>query len=73
MVAVREAEPPSEANTGPNFSVKVMLILVYWILGSMGTGTGMGNRRPIEGGDKERESTSASASERDRDRQIEGE
>lgn len=35
MVALRVADPPSEAKTGPNFSTKVMLILVYSILGSM--------------------------------------
>lgn len=35
MVAFRVADPPSEEKTGPNLSTKVMLILVYSILGSM--------------------------------------
>lgn len=35
MVAVRDADSPSVANTAPNFSTKVMLILVYWILGGI--------------------------------------
>lgn len=35
MVAVRVADPPSEAKTGPNFCTKVMWIFVYWIWGSM--------------------------------------
>lgn len=35
MLAFRVADPPSEAKTGPNLSTKVMLILVYSILGSM--------------------------------------
>lgn len=35
MVAVKVADPPSEAKTGPNLSTKVMLIFVYSILGSM--------------------------------------
>lgn len=35
MVAFRVADPPSEEKMGPNLSTKVMLILVYSILGSM--------------------------------------
>lgn len=40
MVQVRVAETPSVANTAPKVSRKVMLILVYWIFGSMGTSKG---------------------------------